>query len=74
MPPREEKIREVLKSLKLEIFDLEASLHRNADQRHLIQLAQNMILSASVIHQLVSLPAVPRFDSATLQKAAGKSS
>ena len=74
LPPKEEKIGEALKSLKLRIFDLEAGLHRNADQEHLVKIAQNLVLSASVIHQLVSLPSLPRFERAVLRRAAGKSS
>jgi hypothetical protein len=73
LTPREERIREALRSLKLQIFDLEGSLGRDAGQERLIKIAQDMILSASVVHQLVSLPTLARFDREVMPKAAGKS-
>jgi hypothetical protein len=72
LPPREENIKEVLRSLKLHIFDLEVSLPCSAERERVGSIAQAIVLSASVLNELVALPELPRFKTAVVKKAAAK--
>ena len=70
LPPREDKLREVLKSLKLQVFDLDACVQRGAEPECLATIAQNIVLSASVIRQLLAVPELPRLGSVIASEAA----
>ena len=72
LPPREEKIKDVLRSLKLHIFDLEVTLQRKPERERAGSIAQAILLSASVLNELIALPDLPRFKSAASERAAAK--